>query len=100
MVIVCDEKILLEKILILEEELSNINFERLKKALIYIKINYINSDDMYLIDDSLIDINNITGSNNFTLITKVNVKPYGYDKMYMDKDLIEDIDRRINRSIQ
>ena len=40
--------------------------------------------------DSLIDVNNIiTGSNNITL-RKVNVKPYGCDKMYMDKDLIKD----------
>ena len=31
----------------------------------------------------------ITGSNNITL-RKVNVKPYGFDKMYMDKDLMED----------
>ena len=31
----------------------------------------------------------ITGSNNITL-RKVNVKPYGFDKMYMDKDLIEE----------
>ena len=45
---------------------------------------------MYLIVDSLIDISNkVTGSNNITL-GKINVKPYGRDKMYMDKDLIED----------
>ena len=31
----------------------------------------------------------ITGLNNITL-RKVNVKPYGYDTMYMDKALIED----------
>ena len=31
----------------------------------------------------------ITASNNITL-RKVNVKPYGFDKMYMDKELIED----------
>ena len=44
---------------------------------------------MYLTVDLLIYINNIiTGSNNITL-RKVNVKPYGYDKMYMDKHLIE-----------
>ena len=44
---------------------------------------------MYLTVDSLIDINNvITGSNNITL-RKVNIKLYGYDKMYLDKDLIE-----------
>ena len=45
---------------------------------------------MYLTVDSLVDINNIiTGSNNITL-TKVTVKSYVYDKMYVDKDLIED----------
>ena len=38
--------------------------------------------------DSLIDINNIiTGSNNINL-RKVNVKLYGYDKMYIEKRLI------------
>ena len=38
--------------------------------------------------DSLIDKNSIiTGSNNITPGT-FNVKPYGYDKMYIDKDLI------------
>ena len=30
-----------------------------------------------------------TGSNNITF-QKVNVKPYGFDKMYLDKDLIEE----------
>ena len=51
------------------------------------KSNFIDSDNnMHMIVDSLIDINNIiTGSNNITLR---NVKPYEYDKMYMDKDLI------------
>ena len=45
---------------------------------------------MYLTVDSLIEINNIiTGSNNITL-RKANVKPYGFDKMYMDKDFVED----------
>ena len=44
---------------------------------------------MYLTVDSLIDTNNIIiGSNNITL-RKFNVKPYGCDKMYMNKDLIE-----------
>ena len=38
----------------------------------------------------MIEINNITtGSNNITL-RKVNVKPYGFGKIYMDKELIED----------
>ena len=45
---------------------------------------------MYLTDDLLIETNNIiTGSNNITL-RKVNVKPYGFDKMYMGKEIIED----------
>ena len=41
--------------------MSNINFEKLKKALIYIKTNLIDSDNnMYLTVDLLIDISNIT----------------------------------------
>ena len=49
--------------------LSDINFERLRNTLVYIKNNLIDSDDkMYLSVDSLIDINNIiTGLNNITL---------------------------------
>ena len=87
MVITCDKKIMLRKILVFEKELSDINFERLKKALIYIKDNLIDSDEnMYLTVDSLIDINNmITGLNDITRY----VRPYGYDKSYMDNDLIE-----------
>ena len=45
---------------------------------------------MYLTVNSLIEINNIiTDSKNITL-RRVNVKPYGFDKMYMDKELIKD----------
>ena len=57
----------------------------------YIKNHLIDSyGNMYLIIDSLIEINNmITGLDNITL-RKVNVKPYRFDKMYMSKDLIED----------
>ena len=44
----------------------------------------------YLPVDSLIEINNIMiGSNDITL-KNVNVKPYGFEKMYMYKDLIND----------
>ena len=45
---------------------------------------------MYFTVGSLIDINNIITSSNNVTLRKVNVKPYGYDKMYMDQDLIED----------
>ena len=59
------------------------------KTLVYIKNNLIDSNgDIYLTIDSLIEINNITGSNNITL-RKVIAKPYGFDKIYMDKELIE-----------
>ena len=43
-----------------------------------------NSDGWYV----LIEINNIkTGSKNITF-RKHNVKPYGFDKIYMDRELI------------
>ena len=43
----------------------------------------------FLTVDSLIDINSIiTALNNITK-GKINAKTYGYEKMYMDKDLIE-----------
>ena len=82
---------MLKIILVSEKELSDINFEILKKALVYINNNLIDSDsNIYLDFDLLADINNIvTGWNNITLRT-VNVEPYGHEKIYTDKDLIED----------
>ena len=75
--------------LVLEKELSDINFLRLKKVLIYIKIIY-SDNDMHLTVDALIDIKNmVPGSTNITP-RNVNVKPRGCDKMHMDKDLIKD----------
>ena len=59
MVVTCAEKTMLRKLLLSENELSNINFERLKKGLIYIK-KLVDSDEiMYLTVDLLIHINNI-----------------------------------------
>ena len=47
-------------------------------------------NNKYLAVDSLIETNDlITGSSNITL-RKVIVKPHRFDKLYMDKDLIED----------
>ena len=91
MVMTSDEKIMLEKILLSEKKLGEINFKRLKNALVYIKNNLTDSDDsMDLTNDTLIDIKNIiTGLNNITL-RKVNVRPYEYNKIYIDIDLIED----------
>ena len=86
MVITSDEKVILRKIMVSEKELSDINFKRLEKALVYIKNNLFDSDNnMYLTVDSLIDINNrITSSNNITL-RKFNVEPYGCDKCMWTK---------------
>ena len=54
---------MLENILISEKELSGFNFKRFKNALVYIKNDFIDScDNMYLIADSLIDVNNIITS--------------------------------------
>ena len=92
MITTCNEKNLLEKVLLSEKEMVYINVEKLKHALARIKNNFTDFDDnMYLTVDSLEDISNIiTGSNNITLRKVSSVKPRGYDKMYMDKDLIQD----------
>ena len=74
---------IIKEIFISEKEFTGTNYERLKKKS-YIDSHY----NMYLKVDSLIKIT-ITGSNNITL-RKVNVKPCGFQKMYMDRDLIED----------
>ena len=61
-----------------------------QKAMAQIKNNSIDSDGtMYLTIDFMIKIDSIiTGPNNIFL-RKGNAKPYGFDKMYKDKDLIE-----------
>ena len=80
----------IKEILITEKEFTETNYKRLQKALVYIENNLIDSDGgMYLAVDSLIEINNIiTGSQNITL-RNINVNPYGFDKMYIDKAIIK-----------
>ena len=77
-----------KEILVSEKEFTEINYKILQKALVYIENNFIDSDDgVYLTVESLAEINNkITGSNNITL-RKVNILPYGFHKLYMDKKL-------------
>ena len=74
------------EILISGKEFTETNSKRFPEGLVYMKNNLIYTDgDMYLTVDSLVEINNIiTCSNNITL-RKVDVKPYRFDKMYMDK---------------
>ena len=77
--------------LISEKQLTETYYKKLQKTLVYIESNLIESDGgMYLTVDTLLERNNIiTDSNNVTL-KHANVKPYGFDKMYMDKEFIED----------
>ena len=72
------------------KEFTETSYKRLQRALVYTENNLIDSDGgMYLILNSLIGINNKkTGSNKITL-TKINVKLYEFDRMYMDIELIE-----------
>ena len=60
-------------ILILDREITDTNYERLEKTLVYIKNNSIDSDgNMHLTVDSFIKINSIiTGLNNITLKKKL-----------------------------
>ena len=85
MVITCGAKIILKKILISEKELRDINFERLKNALVYIK----KKTYLILMITCIYANNIITGSNNITL-RKVNVRQCGSNKMYIIEYLIED----------
>ena len=55
------------------------------KNLVYIESILIDSDSgMYFTVDSLIEINNIIAGSNHITLRKVNVNPYGRDKMHMD----------------
>ena len=55
-----------------------------------ITFNIYSDNDMYLTVDSLIDINNIISGLKNIILRKVNVKLYGFDKIYMDEYLIKD----------
>ena len=59
--------------------------------MVYLKNNLIDIDgSIYIRVVSLIEINNITTVSNNITLRKVNVKPYGFNKMYMNKELIDD----------
>ena len=75
----------------IKKKFSETNSKRLQITLVYIGNNLIDSYvGMYLTIDYLIERNNIiTGSDNITL-RKISLKPYGFDKMQMDKELKED----------
>ena len=83
--------VVIKETLILDKGFSETNYKRLQNTLVYIENDLIDSHGcMCLTIDSLIQINNIiAGSNNINL-KKVNIKPYGSDRMCMDKNQIED----------
>ena len=82
---------MLEKILVSKKEFSDIDFERVRNALVQIKKSPFDSDDnMYLNVHSLRNMNTIITVSSNIILGKVNVKYWGYDKMYMDKHLIEE----------
>ena len=59
--------------------------------MVYLKNNLIDIDgSIYIRVVSLIEINNITTVSNNITLRKVNAKPYGFNKMYMNKELIDD----------
>ena len=82
-----DERNLI-RILNEENELTDLNLTRLKKALAY-KRQLGKERIIYLTMDSLITINNIITNSNNLHLRKVNVKPAGSDKQYMDFYSIE-----------
>ena len=80
----------IKEISISEKEFTETNCKRLQKNLAYIENkNLIDSGGgMYLTTDSLIKTNNTMTSSNDITLWKVSVKPYRFDKTYMDKELI------------
>ena len=73
--------------LVSEKKLSDITFEKLKKCWCTLRID---TDNIYLTVDSLIDINNIISNSNNITLRKVNFKKCECDKINMNKGLIED----------
>ena len=82
----------IKEISISEKEFTEPNYKRLQKALVYMENNLIDPDrGLYLTVGSLIEINNIITSSNNIILRKVNVKTYGFDKMFKDKELIDQL---------
>ena len=77
--------------MISEKEVTKTNYKRLQEALVNVKNNLIDTDGgLYLTVNSLIEINSIITSVIDISLRKVNVEPYGFDKMCMDTQLVWD----------
>ena len=76
----------LQIILLEEGEFTDHNYELMHSALEY----WIDKNGkLFLIVDSLITLNNIITDSQNLFLRDVTVKPAGFDKMYLDKTLIE-----------
>ena len=75
------------QIILLEEcEFTDHNYKLMQSALEYWTDK---NGRLFLIVDSLITLNNIIADSQNLFLRDVNVKPAGFDKMYLDKTLIE-----------
>ena len=80
----------LQVILLEEGEFTDHNYELLQSALEYQNTYLIDKNGkLFLTVDSLITLNNIITDSQNLFLREVNVKPAGFDKMYLDKTLIE-----------
>ena len=90
---VFEDKILsLQEILLEEGELTSENLVRMKAAREYLYVHmfdYDNEAKLVLTVDSLIALNNIITDSHNVYLRRVNVKPKGYNKMYMNYNIIE-----------
>ena len=77
-------------ILLKEGEFTNHNYDLMQAALEYGNAYLKDKNgELFLTVNSLITLNNIITNSNNLYLTDVNVKPAGFDKMYLDKTLIE-----------
>ena len=73
-----------------ENELSFINFIRIKNVCNFKNKQLINKDgDLFLTVDSLITINSLITNSNTIQLRQINVKSAFYNKQYMDFTMIE-----------
>ena len=80
----------LQIILLEEDEFINLNYDLMQSTLEY-QNTYLKdkNGELFLTVDSLITLNNIITNSRNLFLRNVNVKPGGFDKMYLDKTLIE-----------
>ena len=80
----------LMKILFEEDKCSDVNYCLMQLAFEYRSKYFSNKDGgLFLTVDSLIELNNIITHSQNSKLRRVNVKPAGHFKMYMDRHFVE-----------